>query len=112
MSEQLAAFDDAHFLGPAERRALQHREDRRCGMAKRLRRVLSRTHADANSEAKRSPVPDGLIGSFGVRTRQASLDRSTATVSIWPSGMSNSSALVTTIVDGPRASRACACAIT
>ena len=31
----------------------------------------ARTRADTNSEANRSPVPDGLIGSFGVRTRQA-----------------------------------------
>ena len=30
-----------------------------------------RTRAEANSAANRSPVPFGLIGSFGVRTRQA-----------------------------------------
>jgi len=32
---------------------------------------FSCTRAETSSEANRSPVPDGLMGSFGVRTRQA-----------------------------------------
>ena len=68
------------------------------------------TRAEVNSAANRSPVPFGLIGSFGVRTRQAPA-RSIARVSIAPAGVSDNSALVTTTVDGPRASSVCACAI-
>src|SRR6266700_4179128 len=63
------------------------------------------TRADTRSEAKRSPVPDGLIGSFGVVTRHAEV-RSMASVSMCPSRVSAGSALVTTIVDGPYAESA------
>src|SRR3974377_2335864 len=41
MSEQIAALDNAHFLGAARRGALQHGEDGRDGMGKRIRRVRS-----------------------------------------------------------------------
>ncbi len=41
LSEQLSALDDAHFLGPAGRGALQHGEDGRCGVAQRIWRVRS-----------------------------------------------------------------------
>src|SRR6202007_1757364 len=41
MSEQLGALDDAHFLGAASRRTLQHGEDRGHGVTQRMRRVPS-----------------------------------------------------------------------
>jgi len=81
-----ALSDDAHFLGAISRGALQHGIDGRRGVAQRLRRVLFLYARETSSEANRSPVPDGLMGSFGVRTRQA-FERSMARVSISPAGV-------------------------
>ena len=103
MDELRRALDDAHFLGAPGRRAFQYGEDGGGGVAERIRRADPPTRAATSSAANRSPVPFGLIGSFGVRTRQA-LARSTARLSISPSGVSASSALVMTTV--PRAMNA------
>ena len=73
MSEQLGALDDARISSvPRAAVRSRHAEDGRCRVAPAHLGVFDpRTRADTNSEANRSPVPEGLIGSFGVRTRQA-----------------------------------------
>jgi hypothetical protein len=103
VDELLRALDDAHFLGT--RAAVRSNTAKMAEAAWLSASGVSdpRTRAATSSAANRSPVPFGLIGSFGVRTRQA-LARSTARLSISPPGVSASSALVMTTV--PRAMNA------
>ena len=110
MDEQLRAFDDAHFLCALGCGALQHGEDGGCRVRQRLRRIRSTDTRGDEQRGEEVAGPFGLIGSFGVRTRQA-CDRSTASVSISPFGVPASSAEVTTTVDGPCAISARAASI-